>query len=123
MRVGTTVLNGIRLTFYLPQPYIAPLCLGMIIITKKTSGPALVGSVAPGDSTRFGRVYLDMNEEAFNNTQTQAVIPFKVIISYDSLTLEVFQMEIIRDLTLAAHSAPLALEGAVAGNGAPAHHG
>jgi hypothetical protein len=121
--VGLTVINGITLTFNLSQPFIAPLCLSTILISKKTSGPDIAGKVVPGDNTHTGRVYIDMNEATYTETKLQAVIPFRVIVSYDSLTLQVASLEVLRDLVLPAAAPALGAEVATVGNGAGAHHG
>jgi hypothetical protein len=85
------------LTFVLATPLVAPLFLGSIVITRTTTDH-LSSSMTPGtDATHPGQLFLDVDATTFSNLRTQAVLPFKVVLSYDTLTNKVTEIDIFRD--------------------------
>jgi hypothetical protein len=96
-RVIYTSSSSGKLTFILTKP-LAPLFIGTIVITRTTSG-ALSSSVTPGaDAAHPGKVLLYVDESTFADLRAQAVVPFKVTLSYDDVTLDVVQLELVRDV-------------------------
>ena len=87
---------GNKLTLVLPQPFLGPLFLNSIVITR-ASQPS--SSITPGAGpTQGGTVLIYVNAANFEALVQQRVLPFKVVLSYDDVTLKVVTLELVRDL-------------------------
>jgi hypothetical protein len=94
--------NSGMLTFILATPPITPLFLGDIQITRRLSGPNVTGKIAPGTPTHAGSAFVDMNPATYASTLAKAVLPFRVILTYDDVTKVVSNLEIV-----GAHTIPV----------------
>jgi hypothetical protein len=94
--------NSGMLTFILATPPSTPLFLGEIQITRRLSGPNVTGKIAPGTPTRAGSAFVDMNPTTYASTLAKAVLPFRVILTYDDVTKVVSNLEIV-----GAHTIPV----------------
>jgi len=93
--VGGTVS---KLTLILPAPYQAPLFLAVVIISQSTTG-RFSSSLTPGtNATHGGKLYLYVDAATFAVLLAQGVVPFKVVLSYDTNTNDVVQIELVRDV-------------------------
>jgi hypothetical protein len=95
-RVIYTSSYSNKLTFVLPAPYLEPLFLQTIVITRVTSQPS--SSLTPGvAATSGGKALIYLNAADFAALVAQRVLPFKVVLSYDDVTLDVIKLELQRD--------------------------
>jgi hypothetical protein len=89
---------GNTLTFVLPQPFLGPLFLNSIVITRVTSQPT--SSITRGaGATQGGTALIYLNAADFTALVAQRVLPFKVVLSYDDVTLKVVKLELVRDVS------------------------
>lgn len=97
-KVISTGSSSAKLTFILSPPYQSPLFIATIIITQ-SSGEHFSSSLTPGiDKQHGGKLYLYVDAATFAVLQCQAVVPFKVVLSYDTTTDEVVQIDVVRDV-------------------------
>jgi len=102
-----------KLTFILATPYVAPLFIGAIVITRTTTGH-FSSSITPGiDATHGGKLFLYVDATTFADLRSQAVVPFKVVLSYDAVTNDVVQIDVIRDVTAVSQDVVDALAAAL----------
>jgi hypothetical protein len=94
---------GNRLTFVLPQPFLGPLFLNSIVITRVDDTEVGSSITRGASSTQGGTVLIYVNAANFDALVSQRALPFKVIPSYDDVTLKMVQLELVRD---AAHVTP-----------------
>lgn len=95
-----SILDGsvTKLTLVFSPLYLAPLFLGAIIISQSTTG-RFSSSLSPGpDAKHGGKLYLYVDAATFAILQAQAVVPFKIVLSYDVNTSDVVQLDIVRDV-------------------------
>jgi hypothetical protein len=91
----STYVNSGMLTFVMASPYVPPLHVATIVITRKASGPTS-GTIIPGaDTTHGGSVLVSVDPATFTALRAQAMLPFRVVVSYDTLTNKVVQLEIV----------------------------
>src|SRR5882724_4273482 len=95
-----------KLTFIMATPYLAPLFIGTIVITRTTTGHFSSSLTAGTGPTHGGKLLLYVDATTFADIRSQAVVPFSVVLGYDDVTDDVIQIEILR--TLAAASQDLA---------------
>ena len=87
--------NSGMFTLLLASPFVAPLCLGMVQVGRKLSGPDVTGTVVQGTAANPGTAFVDMNPTTYANAVAKAVLPCKVIVTYDDLTKVVSNLEIL----------------------------
>lgn len=86
------------------------LYIGSISISR---GPVPIsGTIFQGSPTRAGRVLVSVDATTFSELYAQAVMPCRVSLSYDSLSFEILQIEILRGISTAALELPNQLVGA-----------
>ena len=88
---------GNRLTFVLPQPFLGPLYLNSIVITRVADSEVGSSITRGAGSTQGGTVLIYVNAANFDALVQQRMLPFKVILSFDDVTLRVVQLEVVRD--------------------------
>ena len=95
-RVIYTSSYSSKLTFVLQAPYLEPLFLQTIAITRVTSQPS--SNLTPGvAATSGGKALIYLNAVDFAALVAQRVLPFKVTVGYDDLTLDVIKLELLRE--------------------------
>jgi hypothetical protein len=93
-----TSSGGGKLTFILATPYLASLYLGSIVITRTTSGH-ISGTITPGaDATHGGKALIYVDATTFADARSQAIVPFKVVLSYDTSSYDIVHFDILRDV-------------------------
>lgn len=95
-KVITTSIYSNKLTF-LVKP-VSPLFVNSIVITRSADGQFSSDINAGADAAHPGKVQIYLNDSSFTSLHAQAVLPFKVILTYDDLTLDVIQLELVREL-------------------------
>jgi hypothetical protein len=84
-----------KLTLLL-SPLLGPLFLQTIEFTRVADNQ-VASSITGGDAARGGKLLLYVNAADFDALVQQRVLPFKVILSYDDVSLRVVQLELVRD--------------------------
>ncbi len=93
-----TSSSGGKLTFILATPYLEQFFLGSVVITRATSGYTS-GKIDRGaDATHGGKASVYVSQPIFADLHAQAIVPFKVVLSYDTVTNDVVDVDIIREL-------------------------
>jgi len=96
-QVISTSPTSPKLTFILATPLVAPLFLGAIVITRTTTD-GISSSMTPGtDATHGGKLLLDVDATTFATLLARGILPFKVVLSYETLTNDVEQIDVLRD--------------------------
>jgi hypothetical protein len=95
--ITSTSLTSSLLTFTMHTPYLAPFHIGCIIIRRTRIGHT-TGSISPGaDTTDGGTVRLSVNAATFTALRAKAILPFRVVLNYDTLADKVIGLDILPD--------------------------
>jgi len=90
--------RGPRLNLVLtPSPHSY---IGSVSISRSTD--PISGTVFPGTAARPGRALVSVDEVTFAHIYAQAILPCRITLSYDALTHEVLEVEILRGVATAA---------------------
>jgi hypothetical protein len=86
-----------KLSLLLSQPLLGPLFIQTIEFTCVADNQ-VASSITAGNAARGGKVLLYVNAANFDPLVEQRVLPFKVVLSYDDLTLKVVKLELVREV-------------------------
>jgi len=101
------------LTFILATPYLSELFLGGIVITRTSTGTA-TDIIVPGtDQAHGGKVSMFVDPTTFADLRAQAIVPFKVVLTYDLSVSDVLRIDIIRNVAALSQDMAEALLAAV----------
>ena len=91
-----------KLTFLLTP--VSHLFIGTIVLTRVNSATAISGTMVRGvDATHPSKILLNANGPTFDACHAQ-VLPFKVVIGYDDVTLDIVQLDFIHDQAFASQA-------------------
>jgi len=90
--------DNITLVLSMAAPLPSPLFIGSITVT---SGSALSGSFVPGTASHPGNATLNVGGALFN-TLLQTALPFKVVLTYDSVRRTISNLNVVVDAALAS---------------------
>jgi hypothetical protein len=97
IQVITTSLTSPKLTFVLDTPYVGPFFLKTIIVTR-TAVPTPNVMVPGASSTSGGKLYLYVDAATMTDLHALGNPPYNLVLSYDTVTSDVVQLDVIRDV-------------------------
>ena len=111
--------TGSKVTFMLAP--VAPLWIGSVAITNSPTGHFSGNLTAGTDAIKHtGKVAIYVDAAAFADIRAHAVMPFQVIVSYNTNTFEVVELELVRDLTVLSRTLADAVAAAIKSASLPA---